>query len=218
MKQAIPCILLLLLACGLTTFAQGQEVSHEFTHSSDLEPDQVGIAQTGIVMPLGRILLVRKGTDCCAVKFTSFWTGKTEYDQYGRYEVYYQGDGTGDFSAKNVKVQTGELKRPKPWGIPMTDISLASGNITVRCGPMKLTWISKAGLYFWNALREEEGDHGVELAPTPWTGISEVNLRDPRIRWYRYGTRQNKAIPVDRLWPETQKAQGKGDQRDGIRK
>jgi hypothetical protein len=44
------------------------------------------------------------------------------------------------------------------------------------------------------------GDQGIELAPTRWSAISELNVRDAKLRWVRYD--ENRAvtyIPTDDL-------------------
>jgi len=167
------------------------------------EPNEVHIAPNGVIVPLGRILLIRKGCEYCAVKFTRFWTGKTEEDRYASYESYYQGDKTGDFSNKNVQFRREKLSFPKPRGIGR--LAFSFGNKEIRCGPIKLFWAGKGDVAFYG-MDQPEGDYGIELAPTPWTSISEVNVFDPRVKWYRYDeTRKRVNIPVDKLWDGTEK-------------
>jgi hypothetical protein len=44
-------------------------------------------------------------------------------------------------------------------------------------------------------------DYGIELAPTPWTDIKELNIKDPRIKWYKYDEKRERVfIPIDKLW------------------
>ena len=44
------------------------------------------------------------------------------------------------------------------------------------------------------------GDYGIELSPTKWEGIQEVNVHDPRLKWYRYDeNRESVDIPLDNL-------------------
>jgi hypothetical protein len=39
------------------------------------------------------------------------------------------------------------------------------------------------------------------MAPTPWKEIEEVNLYDPRVRWFTYDEkRERKIIPIERIW------------------
>ncbi len=172
-------------------------------------PDEVLIGPNGMIMPLGRILLIRKGSDYGAVKFTKFWTGKkgkTEEDRYETYESYYQDDKTGDFSNKNVRFKKDVLSSPYPrWSLFGHPMVLFGVNKQIKCGPISLWWTGRGTVYFFDRF-QEEGDYGIELAPTPWTDISQVNVFDPRIKWYRYdGKRKRVIIPIDKLWEETEK-------------
>ena len=161
-------------------------------------PNDVHIGKTAIVMPLAKILLVRRESDYCAIKFTEFWTGKTEEDVYAMYESCYQGDKTGDFSKKNVKLQKDKLAFPKPRGIGR--LAFSFGNRNIRCGPLKLQWAGRGSVFFY-AEGQEQGDHGIELAPTIWTDISEVDVFDQRIKWYRYEEQRKRMnISIDQLW------------------
>ena len=44
------------------------------------------------------------------------------------------------------------------------------------------------------------GDQGIELGPTRWSAIDEVNVRDAKLRWFRYDeSRKVIYIPSDDL-------------------
>lgn len=162
--------------------------------------DDVIIAPNAVVMPLGRILLVRKDSKYCAVKFTKFWTGKTEEDLYASYEAYYQADNTGDFSKKNVEFKKGDLSAPKPRGIGR--LAFSFGKKEIKCGSITLQWDGKGSIYFYR-FDQDEGDYGIQLAPTKWIDISQVNVSDSRLKWYRYDSKRTKmTIPIDHLWED----------------
>ncbi len=194
MRTFIFCLIVILLM-AMATSNQGAGIG-------PLGPSDVQIAPNCIIMPVGRILLVRKDSDYCAIKFTEFWTGKTKEDLYAKYESYYQGDKTGDFSNKNIKFKKEDLSWPKaktsifghPWAPGTKD--------EIRCGPIKLWWTGKGTVYFYKRY-QPESDYGIELAPTKWTDISQVNVFDSRLKWYRYDEkRKDVIIPVDQLWEE----------------
>jgi hypothetical protein len=164
--------------------------------SPDLNDMHIG--PNGVVIPLGKILLMRRASEYCAVKFTKFWTGKTEGDRYAEYESFYQGDHTGTFSNRNVKFIKEKLSAPKPRGIGR--LAFSFGNKDIRCGPVRLWWGGGGSVHFFSS-NQDQGDYGIELAPTIWTDISQVNVFDPRIKWYRYDEeRQRLSIPIDKLW------------------
>lgn len=174
------------------------------------QSNEVHIAEVGIVMPLGKILLVRTSSEYCAVKFTKFWSENTSEvstlfvaagsDEYAIYESYYQGDKTGDFSKKNIQFKKEKLSFPKPRGIGR--LAFSFGNKEVKCGFIKLLWSGKGSVHFYKE-GQDQGDYGIELAPTKWTNISEVNVFDPRLKWYRYDEyRKRENIPIDKLWED----------------
>jgi hypothetical protein len=149
-------------------------------------PDEVEIKSVGVQVPLRRILLIRRDLEYGAVKFTEVWTEKSGEDKYGRYESYYQGDKSGNFSKKNVRFREGELLDPKGIWIGGGHYFSLRGTYNIRCGPIKLAWAYKTFVAFYSR-RQKERDYGIELAPTKWTDISEVSVFDPRLKWYRYG-------------------------------
>lgn len=159
-------------------------------------PDDVLLTFEGIAMPLGRILLARKGSDYCVIKFTDTWLGETEKDHYSSYEFYYQGDGSGDFTKSNVLSGSGELYFPRVRPI-IFDMGYQKGrNTTLQCGVMKFDWLFIGWIYLQK----------YELAPTPWTTIKEVNIKDPRVRWYKKNeVKERVSIPVDELWDSAMK-------------
>ena len=164
------------------------------------ESNDVVITPVAVRVPLGRILLVRRNLEYCAVKFTRFWTGKTAEDLFAAYESYHQGDKTGNFLNKNVQVRRDELSFPKPRGIGR--LAFSFGNKDVRCGSIRLFWFGQGWVYFYGS-NQKEGDYGIELAPSKWTDIGEVNVVDAHLKWYRYDAkRQEVRIPVDRLLDE----------------
>lgn len=169
------------------------------------EANEVQIAPNAIGIPLGHILLIRNDSDYCAVKFIRCWTGQADYDQHAEYESYYQGDKTGDFRSKNVKYRKEEVYYTKPsfsiFGHPVR----IGAKRDICCGPIELWWSGlncKIFVYYFRH-DQKQGDYGIELAPTKWTDISQVNVFDPRLKWYRYDAkRKDTKIPMDRLWDD----------------
>jgi hypothetical protein len=165
-------------------------------------PNDVHIGPNGVVISLGRIALIRRASEYCAVKFTNFWTGKTEEDRYAEYESYYQGDNTGSFSNRNVKFRKGKLSATKPRGIGR--FAFTFGNRDIRCGPIRLWWGGGGSVHFFSS-NQKQGDYGIEIAPTIWTDISQVDVYDPRIKWYRYDEERPRLnIPIEKLWENKQ--------------
>ena len=103
----------------------------------------------------------------------------------------------GDFWKTNVKYSENELEFPKPRGIGRFAFSFGQ---KIFCGPVELLGFGKGTVYFFSR-RQEEGDYGIELAPTKWTHLSQINVFDKRLKWYRYDSkRTNIEIAIDDLW------------------
>jgi hypothetical protein len=171
-----------------------------------------GIATNAVGVPKGRIILIRKDKDYCAVKFPRYWTGKDPRDYYSSYESYYQGGKSGDFSNETVELREGVLKglRGESW----MGIGGVAGNPNFHCGPIILMWggTDEISWVCFYAKDQDERDHGYELAPTNWTDISEVNVRDPRVKWYRFDAKRKETlIPVDKAWPSLDGEQKKDE-------
>jgi hypothetical protein len=165
--------------------------------------NDVQIAPNAIGMPVGRILLVRKNNDYCAVKFTQNWTGKTDYDQHAEYESYYQGDQTGNLLNENVKYSKEAVYYTRPsfsiFGHPIR----IGAKMDIRCGPIELWWSAGPYLVFvyYNKHDQSQRDHGIELAPTKWIDISQANVFDPRLKWLKFDENRKRVnVPLDNLW------------------
>lgn len=208
----------LIILCWLVAYMQTGErevlaFNFYFGDAGTPSPNEIHIGKTAIVMPLEKILLVRKGSEYCVIKFSKFWSENTSEvgtlfvasgsDEYAMYESYYQGDKTGDFSKKNVLFKKEKLSFPKPRGIGR--LAFSFGNDEIKCGSIKLQWSGEGSVHFYRE-GQKMGDYGIELAPTKWIDISEVNVFDPRLKWYRYDEKRKRAnIPVDKLWNDEKK-------------
>ncbi|GAB6270155.1 MAG: hypothetical protein STSR0002_28990 [Smithella sp.] len=162
--------------------------------------DDVRIVFSGAYMPIGRFLLIRKKDEVCALKFTRFWNEKQgkEQEKYAAYISYYQNDGSGNLLSQNVKIIEG-----KASNLPLRGWSRLffwqPGISYVKCGPLKFVWNYYGAVVAFEK-GDSPGDHGFEFAPTPWENITEVNVSDKRIKWYRYDKdRRDIDIPIDKL-------------------
>ncbi len=194
--------------CLILVFLLGVSEMADSKNEEDFRPpgqNEVHIGPNMVMIPLGRILLIRKDTDYCAIRFTKVWTGKSDDDRYATYEAYHQGDETGDFTNKNVTFRKEELHSPRP-SFSLFGHPFAFGiKEEIRCGPIRLWWTGRGAVYFFER-DQRQGDYGIELAPTKWTDISQVNISEPRLKWYKYdGKRKRINIPIDQLWEDKEK-------------
>jgi hypothetical protein len=204
----------LLLASVMITTARSNDVERcdEIQGYVKPAPNEVSIRPGGIGVPLNLILLVRQNAKYCAIKFTRYWTEKDGKEKYATYEVYDQQDGTGSFMNKNVKFIKGQASFLPPRGF-FYPLIWQPGKPEITCGRLKLVWspwCNVCHVGFFNR-GEPAGDYGIELAPTPWTDIREVNVFEPLIKWYKYDENRKEGIniPIDKLF------QGKEERKIG---
>jgi len=139
--------------------------------------------------PLGNFLLIRKDASVCAIRFTEyhrghdakaptvFSSGEESFD--ATYDCFCQGERGGGLGNST----TGKVTKRASWGIGR--FAFQSGETNVKCGSFKLPWMYPTRVSF-HIEGTKLGDHGIELAPTRWTEIKEVNANDARLRWFRY--------------------------------
>jgi len=194
-------VLFILCAAILAVPALGQGIPPDRLPNSEEKargqwlpgPDDVTISRIGVNMPFGRIILARKGSDHCALKFTKTWSGETSYDRYISYEFFSQSDSSGDFSNSNAKTGTGELYFPRPRMWMGIGYYKGAKKDLLQCGGIRFKSFGVGSIAFGDA----------ELAPTPWTSVMEVNIHDPRIRWYRKDTsRITWIVSIDQFWQD----------------
>lgn len=217
---------LFLLLC-LVSMALYHPVFADESYYGTTKDNEVGIWDSYIEQPLGRILLIRKDSRYCAVKFTKNWTEIDEEEkeklardislggisaelaekQYTKkfttYEIYHNFD---EISKKrnNIKPEGEHIASWLPMKGLFRPFIYQPGDSYIICDSFKLTWSYKNKVCF-HPPNKTRGEFGFELAPTPWSDISQVNISDPRIKWYRYDDkRQRVNIPIDKLWPEAE--------------
>ena len=111
--------------------------------------------------------------------------------------------GSGDFSNSNVQFKVDKLSFLKPRGIGRLTYSV--GNKEIQCSLIRLFWTGKGAVAFYGK-GQEPADYGIELAPTIWNDISQVDVFDPRIQWYKYDSnRKDMKILIEQLWEDREK-------------
>ncbi len=198
MKTAVTILLNFYIFMAFTT-ATSLAGTYDYLEPKD---NEVAIYFNCVEVPLDRILLIRKDLNYCALKFTKFWTEKDGKEKFAAYEVYYQGDGSGDFSNNNNMTKSEDVASAFPVKGPFRPFIYQPGNSYIKCGSYKLTWNYKKKV---GVMPPDKGlgDFGFELSPTPWTDIKEVNIKDHRVKWYRYDEKRERVfILIDKLWQD----------------
>jgi hypothetical protein len=200
---------MLILLSLATLFSTVEHVAAKDSAVRMPEAGEVQVAPNAVGIPVGYILLIRKDDNYCAVRFLQNRTGKTEYEQHAEYESYYQECQTPspcNMTNNTAQYHKEEVYYTKPSFAIFGHSVRIGAKRDIRCGPIELWWSAGPLLTFvyFNRHDQEQGDfYGISLAPTRWVDISQVNVFDSRIRWYRYDdNRARENIPIDRLWEE----------------
>lgn len=182
---------MLLVSCGIYAdstddwIEKGEELSE--THA---------IVNFGYVgTPLGKILLVKNGMNKCALRIVGFhrkkkstkkpnlfYSGGDEY--HVEYEWYYPMDGLAEFDEKKRMYSgQGHLFRKPTYGIGRFVLPSLHPPI-FECGEIKgLVWQYPAYVPMYSGSNRS---NSIQLAPTGWETISEINMNDDKLVWYGY--------------------------------
>ncbi len=179
-------ILILLLGVAVPVIAQQK-----------MFRDGVGISSFCIVMPVGRVLLIGRDNFLGAVKFLH---NEERVDGiFSKYEIYeYEGgfkkQGGGEVVLKKSSSGKGIFFHGSPYKLAGPPLKIGNFSLFADAGGM-----DHSTVYFWS--KPNKVDHKVRMAPTPWKDIGEVNLSDPRIKWFSYTEKESwKVIPIDKIW------------------
>ncbi len=166
--------------------------------------DGVGIASECVVMPVGRVLLISRDDFIGAVKF--FPNEERPDGTYSKYECF-------EYERLQFRMlREGEVSFRKSssgfWAKMKGFLSFHENPFKMAGPPLKFNNFSlfavagggeHSTVYFWSA--PNVPDLKVRMAPTPWREIEEIDLSDPRIKWFGYDDKESwNVIAIDKLW------------------
>ena len=156
-------------------------------------PDRFVVGPGEIMAPKGVFLLIRKGNEVGAVRFTSIEPGSEVGTGTASYESYFKGDGSGSFRGTNVQKQTGVVDLKPLKGIGRASFQFGKDKIQVG------DWAFGSGqpgtIEMW-PYRGSEKDYGYEFAPTSASDVGEIDAFDKGLHWYRYDNNSRVEVPV----------------------
>jgi len=181
------------LSSGLPARGQSEQVGTGREKSST---SQFVVGPSVVLMPQGVFLLIRKGRDIGAIRFTSIEQGGTVEAGKATYESYFQSDGSGSFRSPNVRKQTGEINLKPLKGVGR--LSFQSGQDKLRLGHWSFGTAYPGVMNMW-PYRGSQKDYGYEFAPTSAREVGEIDVSDKRLRWFRFDRNTRVTIPVSDL-------------------
>ncbi len=160
--------------------------------------------------PMRRFLLASKELAVCAVRFMVFHRDHDKAQPgvfapgdehtYAEYDRYFQGDGSGDFSKTDVTSGHGELRNTPSFGIGRFAFK-PSEILHITCGSFRVAWGYPNALQFISYPKSDPKDESdLELAPTRFSDIGQIDFTSPKRRWYKLNDRlPPTVIPPDQL-------------------
>ncbi|MCU1247121.1 MAG: hypothetical protein JWQ49_150 [Edaphobacter sp.] len=190
--------LLVLVMAG--TLVSGQAVhaqsSPAATGQADISNNQFVVGPSAVLMPKGAFLLIRKGREIGAIRFTSIELTETDDPGKATYESYFQGDASGSFLTANVVKRSGEIDLKHLKGIGRA--SFQTGKRKVRVGNWSFACDYPGRLNMWTYYGEQR-DYGYEFAPTSARELADIDVSDKRLRWFRYDADTRVSLPLSDL-------------------
>jgi hypothetical protein len=161
------------------------------------ETEKVIVAENYVKVPIGSILLVRQNLKHGIVQFVSKRTGETKEDLWIDYQSWYLDEAnTIQPSTKGELVSRRWVKR---FGRVFSGPA-GPEKKRIICGPLTI-FCDRGATYFYDVGKQPSSAGEIELAPTKWTNINQVDVFDSRIRWYRYDPKRPRfEIRIDQLW------------------
>jgi hypothetical protein len=154
-----------------------------FADRKDLERTEFIITSNAIFAPLNYLLILKKGKEYGVIKFTKIGENKAEY------EWYYNDNFGKNFINSRLKSGKGKVKDIY-WTL-IGRLSFQFGTLDIKCGKIKLKWSSKNIVYFTD---DEGNDTVIQMAPTKWTDIKEVDVFNNNLIWYKYDENRKEEI------------------------
>jgi hypothetical protein len=111
---------------------------------------------------------------------------------YAEYDWY-------DLTTEKAESGRRKLSDKPGYGIPFF-FPMFTGSHWVECKSFAPLWGYPNVVRFFES--NERRDYGIELAPTNWRDITEIDMAHPRLRWYRYDEKRKPIlIPSEALPP-----------------
>ena len=158
--------------------------------SSEASAGRADILSTGFIVgprfvhvPKGVFLLVRRGREIGAIRFTRIEPSGGIGQGSSTYESYFQGDGSGSFQTVNVMKLSGVIDIKPIRGVSHS-LSWQPGSNKLRVGRwwfgcLSIDLINMSPHFF-------QYDQGYEFAPTSAHEITEVDASAMGLKWFRY--------------------------------
>jgi hypothetical protein len=198
---------LLLVGLFLNASARSEEVTESTPHSKWelLARDHAYVTPLSVSSPLNSLLLVRYAGTLCAIRFRAFHGGDEKAPT-----AFNSGDETLFATAEQIRLVQSETtwriferKRLDLVSGPVVGLGrfgFQKGRIGLHCGNAKLEWTYPNNVSLGSYTQPTAKRVLVEIAPTAWSEVSQINLNDKKLHWYRYDEgRKDTLVSIEEL-------------------
>lgn len=201
MKNQVRAIVGVLLAGALlNAFGQAQQTRCPQDKRSGEEATHFRVSIGALTLPVGAFLLVRNGSQLGAIRITSVEPA-AKYEGRSNYESFFLPNKGTSFTGSGVDHQTGDIFIGETVGVHAVYVHTKGHNKT-KIGPWTFWFpypstLDMSPASFWKGSH----DQGFEFAPTSACEVSEIDMTDKRLRWFRW----DKTTQVDQPLAELPK-------------
>ena len=199
---------ILLLALVKSAESNAGEEGDPYLKWERLARDHAYVTSLSVGAPLGRLVLVRYLDTMCAIRFGAFHRGGDEKTP----TKFNSGEETLFATAEEIRVansgstwhvlqhKTVNLVRGPIVGLGR--LGFQKGQIGLHCGDAKLEWTYPNNISLGSYTDDKAKRAQLEMAPTAWNEVSQIDLSDVRLHWYHYDeSRKDTVIPIEDLPP-----------------
>lgn len=207
MKRIVTLVLMIIVFSN-NAFSLETSDTYRLEETANTDPKLYAyIGPIEIAAPLNHFLIVKKGQDICAIRFTDYrraHDGKKpnlfsggEENLFAEYDWHYLGKDPQFFG------KSGHEKLNRAPTIQILGFhGFLPGNRSIICGTLRLDWVYPIAVGYMG----EAGSYlkDLEIAITPWTDVSQINLNNKKIHWYPFDSeRRETFIHFKELFTET---------------
>jgi hypothetical protein len=175
------------------------------TRRENITQSHALVTERGVATLPGRIILIREHQHLCAIRFekpsrardaraaTSFDSGEENFS--ASYEFRYEDSPDRRFSARAWSGK-GEVARGPLRGIGR--LVWPSSRARIDCGAIEaMSWYYPSMVWMGDKDSTLAGER--RFAPTAWSEFPQVDLQDPRLKWYSHFPGRELQIPLSEL-------------------
>lgn len=199
MEQRLRVLVGVLLAGALVNvYGRAQQTRCPQDKRSGADATQFKVSIGALTMPVGALLLVRNGSQLGAIRITSVEPA-AKYEGKSNYESFFLPDKTTSFAGSGVDHQTGDIYIGETVGVHAVYVH-TKGHYRTKSGPWTFwfpfpTTIDMSPATFWKGPH----DQGFEFAPTSACEVSQIDVTDKRLRWFRWDKTTQVDLPLAEL-------------------